>query len=280
MDPRGRAPAGLHFVAEGAGASGLVFVHGFTCAHDDWEAQAEFFRGRYRVIRCDLRGHGRSPGSKADCDPLVYGGDVADLVEAAGLEQAVLVGHSMGCRVVLQAALQSALQSPARVRGIVLVDGSYRATADPAAAIRQAIERAGGFEAHIRRQFGTMFLRETARSRYIIERALRMPADLAESLYARMTAWDGERLEPALSALRVPLLLLQSSMVQPDGLRRALQPEDVVPWIELVRARAHSVAFEIIADAGHFTMIDAADAVNRRIAVFAEQLIGGRSGAN
>lgn len=262
--------AKLHYVSEGEGADGIVFVHGFTCALDDWDAQAAYFRDRYRVVRCDLRGHGRSAGAIAECDPVVYGADVAALVDACAMRRVVLVGHSMGCRVVLQAAL--ALDD--RVRGVVLVDGSYRATADPKAAIRQAVERAGSFEAHIRRQFGTMFLRETERSRRIIDRALAMPADVAESLYARMTAWDGERLAAALSQLRVPLLLIQSSVVQSDGLRRSLQPGDKVPWFEFVSARAARLQAHIVPGAGHFTMIDAPDSVNRHIETFAAKVLG------
>lgn len=254
----------LHFVCEGEGAAGLVFVHGFTCALDDWDAQAEHFRHRYRVVRCDLRGHGRSPGTIAECDPVIYGADVAALVEASGLRQVVLVGHSMGCRVVLQAA--TLLDE--RLRGVALIDGSYRAVADPAAAIRQAIERAGGFEAHIRRQFGTMFVQPTARSRRIIERALAMPPVLAESLYARMTAWDGERAQTAFASLSVPVLLLQSSVVQSDGLRKSLASGEQVPWIDLVRRWARHVDHEIVPGVGHFTMIDAPQAVNRALDAF------------
>lgn len=257
--------AGLHYLSEGEGTTGLVLVHGFTCALDDWDAQAAHFRGRYRVVRCDLRGHGRSPGTKADCDPVAYGADIAALVGETGLRRVVLVGHSMGCRVVLQAATHL----DERLCGVVLIDGSYRATADPAGAIRRAIERAGGFDAHIRRQFGTMFQHETARSRHIVERALAMPPDLAESLYARMTAWDGERLEHALRQLRAPLLLIQSSVVQPDGLRKSLQPGDTVPWIDFVRERTSDAAFEIVPGVGHFTMIDAPHDVNRHIEQFA-----------
>ncbi len=54
------------------------------------------------MLAVDLRGHGATPGAADECSIETYGADVAALVEQSGLERAVLVGHSMGCRVVLE----------------------------------------------------------------------------------------------------------------------------------------------------------------------------------
>ena len=54
-----------------------------------------------------------SPGSAADCSIERYGADVAEVMRALALPPAMLVGHSMGCRVVVEAALQAPAQTAA-----------------------------------------------------------------------------------------------------------------------------------------------------------------------
>src|SRR5688572_28147871 len=106
-----RHGARLFYEQQGDGNPPLLFVHGLACNHEDWQAQVDFFRTRQRVVTCDLRGHGASNGDPADCDIETYGADVSALLSELHLAPAVLVGHSMGCRVVLQAYLDD----PARV---------------------------------------------------------------------------------------------------------------------------------------------------------------------
>src|SRR3989440_849169 len=117
----------MNFVRAGRGAPALVFVHGFACSLEDWRPQLDFFSATNEVIACDLRGHGQTPGRPHECSIEHYGGDVAALVGNLELKQCMLVGHSMGCRVVLEAARLLG----DRVAGIVLVDGSRNATSDP-----------------------------------------------------------------------------------------------------------------------------------------------------
>jgi pimeloyl-ACP methyl ester carboxylesterase len=115
----------IHHVVTGNGWPPIVFVHGFACAHSDWDNQVAHLSPRHQTIAVDLRGHGASPGEPADCSIERYGADVAEVMRALALPPAVLVGHSMGCRVVIEAALQA----PARTSGLILVDGSQFAAA-------------------------------------------------------------------------------------------------------------------------------------------------------
>src|ERR1043165_1855385 len=125
----------MHFTRTGAGKPALVFVHGFACSLDDWAPQIAHFHKTHEVIACDLRAHGRTPGRPRECSIEHYGGDVAALVNNLDLEGVVLVGHSMGCRVVLEAARLV----PKRVSAVVLVDGTRNATSDPDAAEKAAL---------------------------------------------------------------------------------------------------------------------------------------------
>jgi pimeloyl-ACP methyl ester carboxylesterase len=110
----------IHHVLTGTGRPAVVFVHGFGCAHSDWDAQVAHISPRHLTVAVDLRGHGVSPGTAAKCSIERYGADIAEVMQALALSPAVLIGHSMGCRGVVEAALQA----PAHVAGIVLLDGS------------------------------------------------------------------------------------------------------------------------------------------------------------
>src|SRR3954470_1226180 len=116
----------MNFIREGSGAPPLVFVHGFACSLEDWRGQLDFFRQTNEVVACDLRGHGATPGRPQECSIEHYGGDVAALVNNLEGGPAILVGHSMGCRVVLEA---NRLLGK-KVAGIVLVDGSRNPGSD------------------------------------------------------------------------------------------------------------------------------------------------------
>ena len=109
----------IHHVINGRGRPPIVFVHGFACAHNDWDAQVTHLSPRHRTIAVDLRGHGASPGTPDGCSVERYGADVAEVMRALALPPAVLIGHSMGCRVVVEAASQA----PDHIAGVVLVDG-------------------------------------------------------------------------------------------------------------------------------------------------------------
>lgn len=75
----------------------IIFHHGWPLSADDWDAQMMFFLGHgYRVIAHDRRGHGRSTQTATGNDMDHYAADVAELVTALDLKNAVHIGHSTG----------------------------------------------------------------------------------------------------------------------------------------------------------------------------------------
>jgi pimeloyl-ACP methyl ester carboxylesterase len=158
----------IHHVVTGEGRPPIVFVHGFGCAHADWDAQVAHLSPRHQCVAVDLRGHGATPGTAADCSIERYGADVAEVMRALALPPAVLVGHSMGCRVVIEAALQV----PAQTAGVILVDGSQFAAA-MAAVLRQRFATPDGYATMVSGMFRDMF---TAKSDQLV----------AESVVARV----------------------------------------------------------------------------------------------
>jgi len=75
----------------------IVFHHGWPLSGDDWDAQMMFFLNQgYRVIAHDRRGHGRSTQTAEGNEMNTYAADVAELVKALDLKDAIHIGHSTG----------------------------------------------------------------------------------------------------------------------------------------------------------------------------------------
>src|SRR5688572_3223842 len=75
----------------------IVFHHGWPLSADDWDNQMLFFLDKgYRVIAHGRRGHGRSTQTDSGNEMDSYASDVAELVAALDLKDAIHIGHSTG----------------------------------------------------------------------------------------------------------------------------------------------------------------------------------------
>lgn len=270
----------MHFIHAPGAKPAIVLVHGFACSLADWNAQLGYFRSRNETIALDLRGHGATYGNPSECSIETYGADVAALLDQLKLERTVLVGHSMGCRVVLEAYRRS----PQRVAGLVLIDGSRAATGNPAAAeesVRKLL-RETDYSVFARKFFADMFLAnaDLALKTRAIEQALRLPRPIGRSLFPRMARWDAGEMDAALDAIRVPLLAIQSTYLNSARVRIALKPGETSPWIELLRARVPGARIEVVAGVGHFPQLEAPDRVNGLIEDFCARLAQEKRGLN
>jgi pimeloyl-ACP methyl ester carboxylesterase len=256
----------LHYIRAGRGAPPLVFVHGFACSHEDWLLQVNELKSRFEVVACDLRGHGQTPGRPSECTIAHYGGDVAALLSVLGLEKSVLVGHSMGCRVVLEAARLA----PERVTGLVLIDGSRLASGDPdqaEGAARAAIDKAG-YPAFAESLFRQMFFTPSALAEATVVRALRQSAGFGPVLWPDMARWDAAEMDGALAAVKAPMLVIQSTTRNAELKRAPLAKGQSSPWLDLLRERIKDVRIEVLPGFGHFPQLEAAEQVNRLLATF------------
>jgi pimeloyl-ACP methyl ester carboxylesterase len=98
----------------------IVFVHGAALDHSVWQWQSRYFAHHgHAVLAVDLPGHGRSPGAlRTTIEALADW--IAALIDAAGLQRASVVGHSMGSLV----ALDTALRHGDRVARLALIGAS------------------------------------------------------------------------------------------------------------------------------------------------------------
>lgn len=108
----------IAFTVAGKGEPALVFVHCWCCDKGYWRHQADEFSKTHTVVAIDLAGHGDSGMNRSLWAVESFGEDVAAVVEGLRLEKVILVGHSMGGPVCIEAARRM----PGRVLAIIGVD--------------------------------------------------------------------------------------------------------------------------------------------------------------
>jgi pimeloyl-ACP methyl ester carboxylesterase len=111
----------INYEETGAGEA-IVFLHGFTGSHHDWDSQVGLISDKYRTIAVDHRGHGKSdaPVGEEFYSIKTFADDVYAMLQKLGISKCCLVGHSMGGFM----SLQLVLDHPELVKGLVLVDTS------------------------------------------------------------------------------------------------------------------------------------------------------------
>jgi len=82
----------------------ILFLHGWSQSHLCWDKQYESpLRDEFRIVACDLRGHGMSeapPGPGPYTDATLWADDVAAIIDQLRLNRPVLVGWSYGAFVI------------------------------------------------------------------------------------------------------------------------------------------------------------------------------------
>lgn len=107
---------------ENPGAPGLVILHGLLGASRNWSTIGRALQERFDVHALDLRNHGESPHA----DSMRWAemsGDLEAYLQSAGLEEVILIGHSLGGKL----AMRYACENPAVVRKLVIVDIAAKA---------------------------------------------------------------------------------------------------------------------------------------------------------
>lgn len=238
----------IAYEVRGKGTPAVVFVHGWSCDRSYWDAQIDPFSRRVRVVTLDLAGHGDSGLDRDDWSIQAFGGDVAAVVEELELESVVLVGHSMGGDVIVEAARRL----PDRVEGLVWVD-TYEELGDPRTA-----EEVREVMAPFRAEF-----RETTRT---FVRGM-FPPGTADSLVEQV-ARDMSSAPP-----EVALGALESAVTYDREIPRALEELDVPvvafnaeePPTDTASLERHGVDVITLAGVGHFLMMEDPEGFNRRL---------------
>jgi pimeloyl-ACP methyl ester carboxylesterase len=260
-------PNHTNFVVRGTDDPTLIFVHGFACSLEDWEEQFRGLSPRFRCVALDLPGHGNS--AKPETISIEMMGTAVNRVkDRIAAPSTILVGHSMGCRVIIEAFQQSGVT----VSGLVFVDGSILGCdlQSTMKSTKAAIDRAG-MDAFTQQFFSDMFLESgnpELRER-LIARAQGLNACFREELFLDVVRWDTTKLRDALRRISIPALVLQSTSMDSDLKRVSLPVGMTTPWMNAVASLVQKSQARVIPNAGHMTMIEAPQAVNNAIQQFA-----------
>lgn len=122
----------------GSGADAFVCLHGFLDDASVWSAVADALADAGRVVAVQQRGQGDSTAPEGPCSIDDLASDVVRVLDALGIERAVLVGHALGGLI----AAKAALAAPGRVRGLVLISAFSELDARAAGEWRHVV-RAG-----------------------------------------------------------------------------------------------------------------------------------------
>jgi pimeloyl-ACP methyl ester carboxylesterase len=112
----------------------VIILHGLLGSLDNWQSIAKKLAEHYQVYIVDQRNHGKSPHS-SDFSYPILSADLLQFMDEHGIQQAHLIGHSMGGKTVMQFAMQH----PERISKLIIVDSSPTAFEDRHSAVFKAL---------------------------------------------------------------------------------------------------------------------------------------------
>jgi len=232
----------ISYQMAGEGSVSVVFVHGWLCDRGYWKEQLDYFARVHRVVALDLAGHGGSGLNRDEWVLPAFGEDVAAVINGLGLERVVLVGHSMGGPVIVEAARIV----PREVIGLVAVDTLQDPDAPgmtPDAMQSFLVPFEENFSDAVRNLVSAaMFVPESdpTLKAWIVEDMASAPPDVGVGALRNTILWATTTRSEALAALRVPVRLINSPLYPTDS----------------EAANRHGMNVVIMSGVGHFAMME------------------------
>jgi pimeloyl-ACP methyl ester carboxylesterase len=230
----------------------MVFIHGLACHREFWSPQMRHFALRHRVLAPDLRGHGQSDAPRQRYTMQSFADDIGWMCDQLGYERPVLIGHSLGGLV----AMEAAASGPGRFAAVALVDSVLLAPGDRAGFVDRLVAslRTPDAERTLREYYGTFFgpFDEPDLETWILDEVVRTPPYVSSSVWEEaMASWSDEE---ALRRCAAPMLYLDAGTPNADLGRIA----EIQPGLVLGRTIG----------SGHFSPLMVPDQVNTMIERF------------
>jgi pyruvate dehydrogenase E2 component (dihydrolipoamide acetyltransferase) len=243
----------IRYAKRGERGDAVILVHGFGGDLDNWLFNIDALAEKATVYALDLPGHGQSSKAIADASLAGLSHALIGLMDALGIANAHIVGHSVGGVV----AMQTALDAPDRVKSLTLIcsaglgseiNGAYidgYVTATSRRDLRPVLEQ--------------LFADPKLVSRQLVDDALKYKrldgvAEALSSLQSNLIE-DGKQrtnLAQAFERLACPVLVIWG------------EQDNIIPAAH-ARAVADRVRTEIIPGAGHMVQMEKAGRINELI---------------
>lgn len=249
----------LHHVVDGP-ADAPVLVLGPSLGTDLglFDAQVSALADRWRVVRFDLPGHGRSPASPGPYTMAGLADDVLALLDGLSVEQFHYAGVSIGGAIGLQLAIGSG-----RLLSLAVCASAARFADPPSWAVRAATVRAEGTEVMVPSRTGTWWV-----PRFAIDhpqeagRLLAMLRGTSREGYAgcceAIGAFD---VRSELHRITVPTLALAG----------AADPATPVEMVQQIADGIPGARFVVVPDAAHLVNAERPADVNRELTAHLER---------
>jgi pimeloyl-ACP methyl ester carboxylesterase len=246
----------IAYEVAGEGTPALVLVHGWSCDRSYWAGQLQPLSAKVKVVAVDLAGHGESGQGREAWTIEAFGADVAAVVEKLGLERTILVGHSMGGDVIVEAARRL----KGRVIGLVWVDVYKQIGA------ARTPEQVRTFMAPFRSNFA-----EATRS---FVRGM-FPPGSEESLVERVAA-DMSSAPPAVALPAMEAAITFDRRI-PGALQELKLPvvalNPYTPPTDRASLKRHGVEVTFMTGVGHFPMMEDPENFNRLLTAAVEKIV-------
>lgn len=234
------------------GEPATLLLHGVGNYGRYWDSFADAVGGRLRLVAPDARGHGDCAKPADGYGPSAFVGDAVAVLDAYGVERALVVGHSMGGFH----ATAFAATRPERTLGLVVVDAGPEALPEGASRARRlSLERPESFadraeaEAYLRRtspgydeavyENRLQWLFRAERGRLVWRSSQASLARIFSGSPERGDSWD------RAGAIRVPTLLVRGTRSPVLSAEVARRLQRTIPGAELIELDAgHNVALD------------------------------------
>lgn len=257
MLAREGAPA-LRYWDDGGERPPVVLIHGVGADGASWDEIAAALAPDFRVLRLDLRGHGRSGHIEGALTLDDFVQDVVDVLDACAVPAADVVGFSLGGMIAQGIALQHAH----RVRRLVLLSAVAGRTAEEREQVqaRLAILREQGIAAIAGASQERWFTPEfIARNPDLVARRMRqLQENHAPSYAAAYTVFSTSDLGDRLHAIRTPTLIATGEHDIGSNTRMA----------RFMHTQIKGSRLEILPDLRHSILVEAPELVTRLLRDF------------
>ncbi len=247
----------LSYEIHGSHGPLVLMLHGLGSRGEDWVLQIEPLRNDYRVVTCDLRGHGSSPSPLGWPTLSDLAQDVIGLLEQVGERSAHVVGLSLGGGV----ALQMGVDHPEQVKSLTIVNAAATLRVPrnrlPSAFVRMVLLLTGR-----RRKLGEwvaagLFPRDDQQELREVA-AEQIAKNLSRNYLQAILAILRFDLRKQVGQIVVPTLVVAGKLDRTVPLRAKIELANAIPGARL----------EVIEGSGHATPLDSPDEFNRILQEF------------